>query len=58
MEAFLAQIARYNDALNAFTFINPFALSQAHTSDRKRAAGAPLGAMEGVRSGPVPHLPA
>ena len=48
-KAYLAQIVQHNDELNAFTFLNPFSLSQAHTSDRKRAAGAALGAMEGVR---------
>ena len=52
-KAFLAQIAKYEPLYNAFTFLNPFALSQARTSDRRRAAGARTGAMEGVRCGPV-----
>ena len=54
VEAFLAQIEQYNDALNAFTFLNPFALAQAHTSDRLRAAGAAIGAIEGVRCSAFP----
>lgn len=48
-EAYLAQIEQYEEQLNAFTFLNPFALASARTSDRRRAAGAATGALEGVR---------
>lgn len=45
--AYVAQIVKYEETLNAFTFLNRFALSQANTSDRRRAAGAPIGPWKG-----------
>lgn len=46
--AFLAQIARYEGVYNAFTFVFTDALAQARASDARRAAGGPVGALEGV----------
>jgi amidase len=46
--AYLARIAAVNPLCNAIIFLNPQALGDAREVDRSRAAGRPLGPLEGV----------
>ena len=48
VRAYLDRIARYEPKYNAFTVLNPNALSEAREIDRRRAAGEPLGPLAGV----------
>jgi Asp-tRNA(Asn)/Glu-tRNA(Gln) amidotransferase A subunit family amidase len=47
-QAFLARIATWNPVYNAILFINPDAVRDAQSIDRRRAAGEPLGPLAGV----------
>jgi amidase len=46
--AYLEAIAKFEDTLNAFTFLSARALDVARASDARRAGGGHVGAMEGV----------
>lgn len=51
VEAYLARIAAYDRSgpvLNALVELNPAALEEARASDRRRAAGATLGPLDGI----------
>lgn len=47
-QAYLDRIATYNSSYNAIVFLNPAALEDARTVDRRRAAGENLGPLAGV----------
>ncbi len=47
-QAFLDRIARYNPHYNAIIFLNPAALDDARSIDRRRASGEALGPLAGV----------
>ena len=47
-QAFLDRIARLNPRLNAITFVNPHALTDARAIDARRRAGEALGPLAGV----------
>ncbi|MEA3536645.1 amidase [Rhizobium sp. CC-YZS058] len=47
-KAHLDRIAAYEPCYNAFTFMNPDALSEARAIDKRRSAGDPLGLFAGV----------
>ncbi|MET0295992.1 MAG: amidase family protein, partial [Microbacterium sp.] len=48
VEAYLARIDAYDGELNAIVVRNPDARAEATASDRRRAAGAPLGPLDGI----------
>ena len=47
-QAFLDRIARFNPDYNAIIFLNPDALADARSSDKRRLAGQTLGPLDGV----------
>ncbi len=47
-QAFLDRIARFNPDYNAIIFLNPDALADARSSDKRRSAGQTLGPLDGV----------
>ena len=48
VQGYLARIRAYDPALNAVPVLNPDALEEARASDARRAAGKPLGPLDGV----------
>lgn len=47
-QAYIDRINKYDDALNAVISLLPDALEQAAASDKRRAAGNPIGPMDGI----------
>ncbi len=48
VQAYLDRIDRFDGALNSVVVRNPEALAEARASDERRAAGAPLGPLDGI----------